>query len=230
MRLRFACRAFFVGRVPSTQALADVGDDGDGEWIRHGLAGGGVDGDPVVDRMAVHLVPRLHGEFGELAGFAIDHAGAEFRFIEENLQAHGIVAGGFHVKGRRGGNRLDGSGLGDRWRGLDEDGRRGGCDRIGGRRGLGIQVVIAAERQGAEDRAGGLQRGSGRLLGWSERGEARKTGETKRSMGWNRVKIKREQRQRIQDGRRWRRERRRGRGYHRHRNPSRAPLPRGGAG
>ena len=87
----------------SRQILVDpvddqIGNDGDGQRIQHDLAGSGVGSDPVFDRVAVHLVPRLHGQFGEAAGLGVDDAGTEICLVEENLQAQRVVACGFHVE------------------------------------------------------------------------------------------------------------------------------------
>ncbi len=89
--------AGFGGQVRIDPVFDDIGHQGDGQRVGDGLAGGGVDGDPVIDRVAVDFIPGIHGEFGEAAGFAIDHAGTEVRLIEENLQAEGVVAGGFRI-------------------------------------------------------------------------------------------------------------------------------------
>jgi tRNA nucleotidyltransferase (CCA-adding enzyme) len=45
--------------------------------------------------MAVDFVPCRDRQLGEAAGLAIDHTGAEVRFIEEDLQAHRVVAWGW---------------------------------------------------------------------------------------------------------------------------------------
>ena len=170
--LALRLQGFFGGQRAIHPGLGAIGDDGHCERIFHGLAGGGVDGDPVGGRVAIHFVPGLHGEFGELAGFAVDDAGAEFGFIEEDLQAHGIVADGFHVQGRGCGDRLDGSGLHDRRRRRSDGSDRGhGLFRDDGFAAFerfGVDVVVAAEWQGAEHRADGWRCGRGcRLCGGS---------------------------------------------------------------
>ena len=68
----------FGGQLGIHPVFGDIGHERDGQRVWHGFAGGGVDGDPVIDRVAIDFVPGITASSVKRPGLPSTTPGPKF--------------------------------------------------------------------------------------------------------------------------------------------------------